>query len=109
MTIEINISVQAAMLVLSENAGNLRAEAGTEIVFKTADPRRTFTLEFFTLSKGGTDSPFKCGATCFEVSANKPFCGVLNERVPKSDIGAFKYCVTSGALSLDPLIVVGGD
>jgi hypothetical protein len=109
MTIEIDISVKAATLVLSQNAGNLRAAAGTDLVFKTTDPKRKFTLEFFTLSANGTDSPFKCGATCFEVSCEKPFHGVLNERVPKGDIGAFKYCVTSGALSLDPLVIVGND
>ena len=109
MTVEINISVQSAALVLSQNAGNLRASSGTDIVWKTADPKRTFTLEFFTLDKGGNDSPFKCGTTCFDVSCNKPFTGVLKERVQKGDVGAYKYCVTSGSLSLDPIVVVGDE
>ena len=109
MTIEITISVQAANLVSTQNAGNLRASAGTDIVWVTADPKRTFTLEFFTLQVGGNDSPFECGTTCTEISCKKPFKGVLKSRVPKGDVGAYKYSITSGSLALDPIIIVGED
>jgi len=109
MTLEIEISVQAANLVLTQNAGNFRAAAGTGIVWTTADPKRTFTLEFFTLQIGGNDSPFECGTTCTEISCKKPFKGVLKSRVPKGDVGAYKYSVSSGSLVLDPTIIVGED
>jgi hypothetical protein len=109
MTIEINISVKAATLVLTQNSGNLRADAGTGVCWTTADPKRTFTLEFFTLSNEGGDSPFECGTTCAKVSCKEPFKGVLKTRVPKGDVGAYKYNVTSGSLALDPIVVVGSD
>jgi hypothetical protein len=109
MGLEIDISIQAANLVLSANAGNFRATAGTDVVWKTGDKCRTFRLEFFTLQIGGNDSPFTCGTTCAEVSVEKPFKAQLKTRAPKGDVGAYKYSVVCGSLVLDPIIVVGDD
>jgi len=108
MTLEIDISVQAARLILSENGGNVRVKPGTELVFKTRDPKRRFMLEFFTLQIGGCDSPFKCGATNVEISVEKPFRTTIGER-PAGDVGAFKYSVSTGSLILDPIIVMGDE
>jgi hypothetical protein len=109
MSLEIDISIQAANLVLNQNAGNLRAIAGTDITWKTRDPKRHFTLEFFTLTIGGEDSPFTCGRTIAEVTAEKPFTGQLRDRLPKGDVGAYKYSVTCGSLVLDPVIIMGDE
>jgi len=107
MTIEIEIKVQAAQLVLSNGAaGNFRAEEGAEVTWKTNDPNRQFTLEFFTLSLDGKDSPFQCETTCATVSRGKPFTAKLKSRPSKTEVGAYKYSVSSGSLVLDPVIVL---
>lgn len=107
MTIEIEIKVQAAQLLLKDgNLGNFRAVAGAEVTWKTSDPCREFRLEFFTLSLSGGDSPFICETTCATVSAGKPFTAKLKPRPGKNEVGAYKYSVTSGSLVLDPVIVV---
>lgn len=108
MTIEIEIKVQAAQLVLTNGAaGNFRASPGSEVTWKTSDPNREFRLEFFTLSLDGKDSPFGCGTTCATVSNGKPFTAKLKPRPDKGEIGAYKYSVTSGSLTLDPVVVLG--
>ena len=109
MAIEIDISVRAATLVLSDNAGNVRASGGTEIVWKTSDKNRKFTVEFFPLQIGGEESPFICGATCGTVSCEQPFKVQLKKRASKTDLGAYKYSVSTGSLVLDPIIVMGED
>jgi hypothetical protein len=109
MNIDIEIKVKAAVLTLTENAGNLRASSGTSITWLTKDPRRTFTLDFFSLQAGGDDSPFECGATHGTVTAEKSFTVRLKERVPPGEVGAWKYSVSTGGLSLDPVIVMGQD
>jgi hypothetical protein len=110
MAIEIDIRVEAGMIVLTSNAGNIRAASGTEIVWTTKDPKRTFTLEFFTLTvdKQEDDSPFRGGAIQASVATGKPFRAQLREYfgLDRGSLDTFKYSVSSGSLTLDPTIVV---
>jgi len=110
MAIEIDIRVEAGMIVLSSNAGNVRAGQGADIVWTTQDPRRTFKLEFFTLTVDGRedDSPFRSGEIIATVSASKPFRAQLREYfgLEKGSLDAFKYSVSTGSLTLDPTIII---
>jgi hypothetical protein len=107
MTIEIEIRIRAAQIVLSDGAaGNLRALGGTDIVFTTNDPNREFTLDFFTLALEGDNSPFECGANCGKVAKGKPFRATLRRRGDQKDLGAYKYSVSTGSLVLDPVIIL---
>lgn len=110
MAIEIDIRVEAGMIVLTSNAGNIRAPMGTEIVWTTKDPKRTFNLEFFTLTVENKedDSPFRSGVIQASVAAGKPFRAQLREffGMQRGSLDTFKYSVSTGSLILDPTIVV---
>lgn len=106
MTIEIEIKVQAAALVLTQSSGNFRAGAGSEVVWSTNDPNREFRLDFFNLQVGGKESPFTNGVIHARVSRDKPFRAQLQECFPKGEVGAFKYSVSASGLVLDPVIIM---
>jgi hypothetical protein len=107
MAIEIEIAVEAGSIVCRPNAGNFRAPGGTEIIWKTKDKRREFNLEFFTLTVGKDDSPFKSQECDACVSAGSPFKAVLKGWDGGDDLGMYEYNITTGkSLVLDPMIVM---
>jgi hypothetical protein len=107
MAIEIEIAVEAGSIVCRPNAGNLRAPAGTEIVWRTKDSKREFNLEFFTLTVGKDDSPFKSKQCDACVTAGQPFTAILKGWEGDGDLGMYEYNITTGkSLVLDPVIVM---
>ena len=121
MTFEIDITVQNNTLVIGMNGGNIVAQAGDRVVWRTAG--KPFTLEFFQLASEPSHQARKDNAGIkIDVSAlsrwpfaeppeppngivgpTHEFVGVLSDKIAPSS--AFMYYVTVGNLRLDPIII----
>ena len=122
-TFEIDITVENNTLVVGMNGGNIVAQPGDRVVWRTAPGGTPFTLEFFQLAAEPSLKDRKDDA-CVNIDvaalprwpfAEPPeppggivgptdtFVGVLSDKITPSS--AFLYYVTVGNLRLDPILI----
>ena len=121
---EIDITVQNNTVVIGMNGGNIVAEPGDRLVWRTAPEGTPFTLEFFQLASEPSQGAGKDDA-CVNIDvaalsrwpfAEPPepprggivgpthaFAGVLSDKI--APYRAFMYYVTVGNLRADPIII----
>ena len=120
-TFEVDITVQNNTLVVGMNGGNIVAQSGDRVVWRTAG--KPFTLEFFQLASEPSHQARKDNAGIrIDVAAlsrwpfaeppeppggvvgpTDTFVGVLSEKI--APYSAFLYYVTVGNLRLDPILI----
>jgi hypothetical protein len=128
---EIDIAVENNTLVVGVNGGNVTGAPGDTITWSAADDSKPFTLEFFQtasepaakLGPGASEHARACAAKGrIDVSAlprwpfvepqpkggivgpTTGFTGTLAGHAPPPT--SFKYYVSVGNLSLDPIVIV---
>jgi hypothetical protein len=123
VTFEIDITVKNNTLIIGMNGGNIVAQPGDRVVWRTAPGGQPFTLEFFQLASEPSLQARKDNARVnIDVSAlprwpfaeppeppngivgpTPEFVGILSDKMAPSS--AFLYYVTVGNLRLDPIII----
>ena len=131
-TIEIEISITSNTLIVGVNGGNVTAEPGDHICWRAGQGVKAFTLQFYRLAAepvAGTPGHPPAGAPAAAARVNHvpvvslprwPFTG---KEPPNDVVGpterfegtllpegtpavAFKYTVSVGNLSLDPIVII---
>ncbi len=126
-TIEIDISITSNTLIVGVNGGNVTAEPGDTICWRAGTGVKAFTLQFYRLaSEPASGAPPASAAAARVVHVpvvslpRWPFTG---KEPPNDLVGptekfegtllpegnpavAFKYTVSVGNLSLDPIVII---
>lgn len=112
-TIRIAVDVQNNTIICGTNGGNVSGCTDDRIVWLSGDPRLKWTLQFFPLGlENDRATPLaQLSAWPFRerepaggiVPATSEFAGTLRDF---DAAGGFKYTITVGNLSLDPIIIV---
>jgi hypothetical protein len=124
-TFTVNISIQNNTLIVGENGGNVVGAPENSVTWQTGADQPMFTLEFFQLISEPTAAARKdesCDHTDvaalprwpFSSPPNPPTSGVTEPtrkfvgvlKGPGEPAASFKYYVTVGNLTLDPIIIV---
>jgi hypothetical protein len=124
-TIEIEVSITSNTLIVGVNGGNVTAEPGDHICWRAGQGVKAFTLQFYRLAAEPAAGGAPAGAARVShvpvVSLPRwPFTG---KEPPNDLVGptekfegtllpegnpavAFKYTVSVGNLSLDPIVII---
>jgi hypothetical protein len=112
-TIEIDVDVRNNTVICGVNGGNGRGYPGTRIVWRAANEKLTFSLEFFRLAVEAGRKPVDVRELPRwpfvepepprdVVPPTREFTGTLRDDAPAQ----YKYSVTVDNLRLDPIIIV---
>ncbi len=107
-TIDIDISVERNTIICGRNGGHVRACEGTRIVWRSGNE---FTVQFspFAVENPGTPDLTNLPAWPFEenpADLRKPQIMHQATLLPDVPLVGYKYTLTLGNLTLDPIIIV---